>query len=354
MSLRRIGVLFVKDLRYGSRNFIFIFALVLPLVLSLAMGLLFGTLFSEKPRLGIADAGDSQLAAELLASDFLATQSFASEEALLAALDSGAVEVGLSLPAGFDADVRSGTRTDVTLYVWGQSLVRNRAIIGAAVTDGIIALTGRETPITIDTVLVGDRVAVSWQQRLLPLVVLMSVMLGGIMVPATLMVEEKQRRTLRALTVTPMGMGEVFTAKGLMGVLLSVFSGFAILTLNGGWGSNPVLLVAVLALGGTMAAAFGVLLGSRVKDIQTLFATIKSIGILIYAPALISLFPDAIPQWIARIFPTYYIMQPVLDVSQRGAGLGEVAPDVLILVLIIAAVIALLVGGAQRLQVQEA
>lgn len=354
MNLRRVGVLFMKDLLYGSRNVIFVLAVILPLLLSLIMGVLFGTLFSEKPKLGITDAGDSALAADLLADEFLSVQVFDSPDALFAALDSGAVEMGLTLPENFDAELQSGTNTNLTFYVWGQSLVRNRAIISAAITEKLVDLSGRETPIAVNTVLVGDRVAQSWQQRLLPLVVLVSVMIGGLMVPATSMVEEKQARTLRALTVTPMGMAEIFLTKGLMGALLSVFSGFAILTLNGGWGSNPLLLFLVLTLGGTMAAAFGVLLGTRVKDIQTLFAVIKGMGLILYAPGIISLFPDSVPQWIARLFPTYYVMQPVMDISQRGAGFGDVAGDLLILLLITVALIAGLGFAAERLLMQEA
>ncbi len=354
MSIRRMAVLFRKDLQYGSRNVVFIIAIILPLVLSLVMGLLFGTVFAETPRLGITYSGTSQFAVDLLASDFMVVREYPSQDALLADLETGGVEVGLALPENFDAAVQSGEITDVTFYIWGQSLVKNRAIIMAAVTDDLVTLTGRESPIAVNAVLVGDRAALSWQQRLLPLVVLMSIMIGGIMVPATAMIDERQARTLRALTVTPLGMGEVFLTKGLMGVLLSVFSGVAILTLNGGWGPNPALLLVVLALGGTLAAAFGVFLGAQVKDLQTLFAVIKAMGILLYAPGFIALFPDSIPQWIARFFPTYYVMQPVLDISQRGAGLGDIAVDLVILVGITALLIIGLGLSAERLQVREA
>lgn len=354
MNVNRILTLFLKDLQYGSRNFIFVFAIVLPLVLSLVIGLLFGTLFNERPKLGIVDAGESQLTEQLLAADFLVTQTFATQEDLLAALDTGAVEMGLVLPADFDSGLREGTRTDLTFYVWGQTLLRNRSVITAAVMEDLVDMTGRETPVNVDVVLVGDRASQSWQQRLLPVVVLVAVVFGGVMVPATSLVEERTKRTLTAITTTPMTMAEVLLTKGLMGVILSVFSGLAILTLNGGWGPNPLLLLLVLALSGTFAAAFGVFLGSRVKDIQTLFAVVKSIGILLYAPALIALFPDVIPQWIARFFPTYYILQPVLDISQRGAGLGDVAVDLLILVAMTVALIVALGATARRLQVQAA
>lgn len=353
MSIRRVGTLLFKDLRYGSRSFIFIFALVMPLFLSLVMGLVFGTLFSEQPRLGIYDAGSSRLTDDLLAVNFMTVTRFASEDDLMRALERGGVEVGLSLPADFDAALTSNARANLTFHIWGQTLIRNRAIISAAVSERVIDLTGRETPVSIDIVPVGDREAVPLQQRLLPFVVLMAIFFGGMLVPATSMIEERQKRTLTALTTTPMSMSEVFMSKGVMGALLSIFTGFTILTLNGGWGSNPLLLLVVLALGGVLAASFGIFLGSRVKDIQTLFAINKSMGIVLYAPALIALFPD-IPQWIGRLFPTYYILQPVLDISQRGAGLAEVLPDLLILLILTAVLIAVNMLSAERLQVRTA
>jgi ABC-2 type transport system permease protein len=84
-----------------------------------------------------------------------------------------------------------------------------------------------------------------------------------------------------------------------------------------------------------------------VKDINTLFATIKSLGIFLYAPGFVYIFPD-LPQWIGRIFPTYYIIQPVLEVSQNNAGLAEVAPELGILIGLILLSSVLLAALAQR------
>jgi ABC-2 type transport system permease protein len=61
MSVRRVLVLLVKELLMGPKNMIFIFALVVPLVITLLINLLVGTFFSGKPRLGVADTGQSML-----------------------------------------------------------------------------------------------------------------------------------------------------------------------------------------------------------------------------------------------------------------------------------------------------
>ena len=104
-----------------------------------------------------------------------------------------------------------------------------------------------------------------------------------------------------------------------------------IMLMNQAFGVQPGLLMIVLGLGAVLAALFGLLLGLLVKDINTLFATIKTMGLLLYAPVIIYMFPQ-IPQWIGRIFPTYYLLQPIVDISQRGGGWPDIATNVFILV----------------------
>jgi ABC-2 type transport system permease protein len=158
------------------------------------------------------------------------------------------------------------------------------------------------------------------------------------MVPATSLVEEKQKRPLQAVTITPATVSELLAAKALLGILLSLFMGVLTLILNRAFGNEPGLLVLILALGSVFSALLGLLLGSFVKDINTLFTITKAGGLLLYAPALVYLFPQ-IPQWIGRIFPTYYMINPLVEVTQRGASFADVWPDLAILSLSILALI---------------
>jgi ABC-2 type transport system permease protein len=339
MSLRRVGVLLGKELVRGPRNFIFIFALVMPVAISLVLSLLFGTFFSGKPKLGVADAGDSQLVTQAQAMDSIIVNEYESDAALREAVATGVVDMGLVLPVGFDTAVQTGESVELSAYVWGESLLNDRAILGTSMAVWIRAIAGQEKPVEIVATTLGDETAVPWEDRLLPFIVLLTIMIGGIMVPATSLVDEKMKRTLTAVTTTPTSVGEVYLAKGLLGVILGVVMGVIILAMNRAFGSQPLLLVALLALGGMMASAFGILLGMLLKDINSLFATIKGIGLLLYAPAIVYLFPS-LPEWVGRIFPTYYVIGPIMEVTQQGASFADIALDVAILV----AIILLLVG----------
>ncbi len=334
MNFRRVVVLLGKEFVRGPRNFIFIMALLVPIVLTLVLSLLFGTWFSDRAKLGIVDEGRSEL--PILASeiDSLIVKEYESSGELRDAVSAGEVDVGVVLPSDFDNKIASQESTELTAYIWGESLLKYRAVLGTTLVALIRDIAGQEPPVEIITTTLGKVQSLPWEDRLLPLLVMLSLLIGGLMVPATSMVEEKQNRTLTALTVTPTTLGELLMAKGSLAVLVSVLMGVVTLVLNRAWGEEPLLLFVALVLGAIMAASIGLLLGVLVKDINTLFATMKSMGILLYAPALINMFPE-IPQWIGRIFPTYYIIQPVIEIVQKGASWRDVLPEFIILVALI-------------------
>lgn len=331
MSLKHVGILLGKEFFHGPRSFILIWAIAAPLLMSLVISLAFGTFFSEKPRLGIMDEGDSQLVALSRQLESVVTKDYGTVSALKQAVEGGAVDMGIVLPVGFDDAVVEGETAEITAYVWGESLAKNRTILSITLADLIRELAGQEVPVEIETVALGDEVSVPWSDRLLPFIVLIAVLIGGIFLPATSIIAEKQDRTLQAVVVTPTTVADVFVAKALLGIALSLCMGILMLVINQAFGAQPLLLVLVLVLGSIMAAETGLVLAAVMKNTSSLFAVMKFFGIFFYAPVIIYLFPQ-IPQWIGRIFPTYYIVQPVVEISQRGGGWPEIAANVFILI----------------------
>jgi len=146
--------------------------------------------------------------------------------------------------------------------------------------------------------------------------------LMGVFLPATSLIEEKNRGTVQAIIVTPITMAEIITSKGLLGVIISMVMGIIILFLNNAFGYQPLLLLILLLLGAIMAATISLMLGILVKDFTTLFSVWKSGGILLFFPDLVYIFPK-IPQWLSKIFPTYYLITPIVEIVQKGAGWQE-------------------------------
>lgn len=330
MNLRRVGVLLKREFIYGPKNVMFGFAVLMPLVLSLVLSLLLGTLFAGKARLGVVDEGQSQLVAALDAEAYLIQRHYDSVADLERDVEAGALDMGMVFPAGFDDAIKTGARTTLDVFVWGESLIKHRTTVAVAFSNQLIALTGREVPVDIVTTTLGDGEDVPWGERLFPFIVMMTLFFGGAMIPSSSLIEEKQKRTLRALVVTPASPGEVFLAKGIMGGLVSLVMGVVILALNNAFGAHPGLLLLVMALSTTMVVEFGLMLGALVKDMNTLMTVIKSSGILLYAPVFFYIFPE-IPAWIAKIFPTYYMIDPIITLSMQGGGWSAIAVNVGIL-----------------------
>jgi len=347
MSMRRIGVLLGKELARGPRNFVVIMALVVPLVLTLLITLLFGTVFSGKARLGLVDEGSSQMVPMAQALDSLTVKTYASLDELRQAVSIGAVDIGVALPETFDRRIRSGRSTTLTVYTWGESTLNDRVVSVTALANLIREIARQESPVELVTIVLGEGESLPWEERLMPFIVLMTIILGGTMVPATSLVQEKQKRTLSALTITPTSLGDVLLAKGLLGVILSILMGVMTLILNQAFGHAPWLLVLVLALGAILSATLGVVLGAFIQDVNTLFTVIKAGGIFLYAPAVVYLFPQ-IPEWVGRIFPTYYMIQPVVEITQKGALWPDVAPELAILVLLIVVMVGVITAVIHR------
>ena len=331
MSLKRVSVLLGKEFLHGPKNYIFVFAIVAPIIISLVVSLVLGTLFTEKPELGIVDEGNSQLVVMSQELDSVITKEYSTVSGMRQAVQSGAVDMGIVLPQGFDDAVSRGEKVRIEAYIWGESLAKNRTILPVTIANLVRELGGQEVPIEIESVTLGDEESIPWSARLLPFIVLAAVFLGGLMLPATSIIDEKQKNTLEALVITPTTIGDVFISKGIVGIILSLVMGTAILVLNQAFGTQPLLLVGVLALGAVMAVELGLLCGALVKDITTLFALWKFAGILLFGPAFVYMFPQ-IPEWIGQIFPTYYIVEPIVDISQRGGGWPEIAVNVFVLI----------------------
>ena len=312
-----------KDLGVGPRSPIFLYAIVLPVILTLLIRVVFGSLFNPVPRLGIVDEGESQVVQNVRDVEGIQVTFPESAAALKTLVEGNDLDAGLVLPAGFDGALQAGQMPNVQFFFGGQSLASNRVVLGVTMVDLIREVAGSPAPIDVETITVGEGESVPIVSRLLPLIVLMAVLIAGALTPATSLVEEKEKRTLTALLVTPTRLSDVLIGKGALGFILAMATGVVTLALNGALGANPAALILVLVLATLMAAEVGLMLGSFAKDTKALYTIWKTGAIVLVAPVIFFIWPN-LPQWIAKIFPTYYFLSPLFDIAIRGAGLADV------------------------------
>lgn len=328
MSLRRVWRLFRKDMVVGPRSPFFLFALVMPVVITAVINLVFGELFSPTPRLGLVDEDHSELAAA--AEDYAGVEVTRARDRdelqhLLAGND---VDVGWVLPADFDERLKSGDRPLVDIEMSGGSLASHRVLIVVAIAD-LLRNATPHTPVHVDVVGVGEGSPLPIETRLMPLMVLLAVMIAGILLTASSIVDEKSKGTLTAMLVTPMRMSEFLAAKGLLGFLLATLCGVVTLAMNGMLGRAMLPLLVILALAALMMAELGLILGSAVKNINILFSIWKGGTWPLMLPIIPYLWA-AFPPWAAKLSPTYCFVDPAWRVTVEGAPFAAVAPTLAI------------------------
>ncbi len=125
------------------------------------------------------------------------------------------------------------------------------------------------------------------------------------------------------MIITPVRLSEVVLAKGILGFVLAVAMAFVTLWMNSALDAQTGPLTVVLLVAGLMLVMIGLIYGTASKDVTGVFTLIKGTGVILLGPTIFYIFPDW-PQWIAKLFPTYWVINPVYEVTINNAVLGDV------------------------------
>ncbi len=340
MSIRRVLRILFKDFSVGPRKPFFIWALIMPFALTLLFQFAFGSLFEPKPRVGIVDLGNSVLTGAVQELEGFEVSILQDEKELIKKVEEHDFDAGLVLPDNFDEAVKSGNKPMLEFYISGESLASNRIIISVTTIEMIRDLEGSEPPVDVQMVYFGEP-GLPISIRLVPVIVFYALVMAGIWVPSSSLVEEKEKGTLTALLVTSAKANEVLAAKWLLGFVFAVFLASATLLLNQAFGPRPLEVIAVIIIAAALTSMIGLMIGIYSKTATMLFTLIKSLGMFLFIPVVFYLFPEW-PQWIAKIFPLYWIISPIWEVSVMGEPLDTVWLEILIAVAITMALIPLL------------
>ena len=348
MSMYRFWRLLRKEILLGPRKSFFLWAILMPVALTLLFQGVFGTLFEPKPRLGIVDAGDSEITRAVGEMEGIQLALLDDVRELKTRVERNDLDAGLVLPAGFDEAVRGGQKPALEFYIGGESLASNRIILMVTALDLLRQVEGRTAPVDVQTEIFGQE-GLPMSIRVIPVLVFYALVIAGIFVPGSSLVEEKETGTAHALLVTPVRPSELLLTKWILGWLLSSVMAIITLFLNQALGPRPLDVIAVVAVASSLCAMLGLLVGLVSKNSTTLFTIIKGAGVLLFAPVIFYIFPDW-PQWIAQLFPLYWIIEPIWQVSVMGQPLVSVWFEVTIAVGITVLMIPLITVIHRRIQ----
>jgi ABC-2 type transport system permease protein len=336
MNAKTIQILVAKDLMLFFRNRLFLIIPLLSMVLFLAVYFL----LPAEPEAGLTIGITAPQPPEALMMELqrrnIDVQMVATQEQLFEMIRSDAVGAGLVLSAADLETLAAGREIDLSLYLpasapreFGQSLA---LFVKTAANDAAFNLSGQALNLTFDEQVVGaDLVSgdIATRDRLLPMfaVVLLMVEAMGL---ATLITEEVERRTLRALLMTPMRLVELFAAKGISGVGLAFVQVTLLMAITGGLWRQPLLVLVALLLGALLVTGVGFLIAVISKNMMSVIAWGTLSLIVLGLPAFNLIFPGTVARWV-NLLPTYYLVDVLHRVINFQAGWAAVAPSLLAL-----------------------
>jgi ABC-2 type transport system permease protein len=350
MSITRTLKILLKDLRLGPRSPIFLWALIYPAVITLVVQVVFGNLFESRPRMAIVDRGRSEISERMSGLEDIEVTLLESVPELKQRVEGNDFDAGLVLKDGFDSAVRSGQKPLLEFYIGGESLASDRIVLAVTTLDIVRKVEGKVPPVEVEVLALGDAQALSLSIRLLPMMILFALLIAGMFVTAFGLVDEREKKTLAAVLVTPVKLSEILAAKAGLGFILAVLMAYVTLLLNGAQGAQSGALFIALMVAGLMSAEFGLIYGTVAKDSRTLFTLMKTLNIFLLAPVIFYIFPEW-PQWIAKIFPTYWLINPIFEIAIKNASLTDVGFELSIAIGICGLLFVPVQGLKRRMQV---
>jgi ABC-2 type transport system permease protein len=248
--------------------------------------------------------------------------------------------LGLVIPAHFESSVRAGDHPQIQLYLNDTYLSDNsEKLLEHAISDYTRSLTSPPTPLSFAVTTVNlpttSNYVQDYAQRYAMTGLLYSLTIGIAFVPGML-IEEKEKKTMRLLMVSPASWSDIVLSKLLVALVYQVLISGAVLLIQGGFiGQVPLLLLFTL-LSSCFGLMFGLLFGCLCQTNGTLGTFVGLISLAYMLPALVLGPLNAVVQGspleqVMKVLPTYYMADSFLKAMQNQASLENTLLDIVIL-----------------------
>ncbi len=242
---------------------------------------------------------------------------------------------GLIVPANFDSSVRTGSHPQVQLYVNQNNLDSNGTqLLVHTLSDYARALTNPQSPINVNITSINPPVVNNYVQdytrRYAMAGLLYSLTIGISFVPG-LLVEEKEKKTIRMLMVSPASWGDIIAAKLLVGLVYQLIVSAVVLVIVGGFVGQVPLVLFFTLLGSCFGLVMGLFFGSLLQTNGTVGTFVGLVGIAYTLPSLVLgplyiVLQDTPFAQVIKVLPPYYIADGILK-----AMLNQATPDNILL-----------------------
>jgi ABC-2 type transport system permease protein len=324
-NLRIIWIIAKKDLVDAVKNQLLFLSLLMPIFLWLIFRLVFSDMSGMGTmKIAVNDESNSSLVTELRNMPGVALSELENEQQLMEFVQKQATG-GLVIPAGFDEAVARDQNPLLTVYINSRSGGGGIQAFQTMVDQQLWKLAGHNSlPAQIKVVdTAGSKPGlfdggINMNSFMSVMLLVLSIVGIGVFVVPSLLVEEKEKQTLKFLLVSPAGPVEVVAGKALVGLAACLVIVGSMMILNKSWTGNwPVTLLALI-LGSLFAILVGLAMGGFFKTIAQVNTWSSVLLIFLLLPTWVAVMPLPDPfGLIVRLVPSYYLVD-LLNQSMAG------------------------------------
>jgi ABC-2 type transport system permease protein len=342
MNLRAIFAIARKDAIDIVVNRTTLITLLSPLIVTLLYFGINKLISSNPPEILVYNPGNSGI--EKLATDFLGnakvTKATSTDEVNNAFGPDGTQKksdytIGLVIPDGFEKSLQDGQKPQFTLYVNGSQVpdTRAQALLGY-IENYTRSVANPQSPMTLSFATInppkpGDNSTSNLNLGAFYAITafMVSLMVGTTLMPG-LMVEEKEKKTLRVLMVSPSSWADIIIGKSSIVFTYQIILSLIVLVMMQSLtGQIPLVLLYAL-LGAIFALTIGIVFGAIFKTTAAAGGIASIISLFYFIPAFFvgpmgQIFGNNLVAEIAKVLPTYYIAEGVYSASQGHADWGS-------------------------------
>lgn len=322
--------------------------LVFPIILSLIWLLIGNLVGSSKSSILVYNPGNSPLAQAIAqvfpGAETLQAGSAAEVESAFGtdgAKVKSAYSVGLVIPPDFESALRAGSLPPISLYLNGSMVnEQTQALLQAGIFNYARAIANPQPPVKVNTIVINppktSNAGAILKLVYLPMALLASLMVGITFIPQ-LLLEEKERKTLRMLLVSPASFSDILVGKLLVVLVFQLATTAVVLAILGGFTGEVPLVVLYLVLGTIFSLSSGLLFGALFSSAQaasTVSGFVAFIYIIsgIFVGQLGELMGRSPVQQVVRLIPSYYLAEGVVNASQKVGSVGSNLLDISVVV----------------------
>jgi ABC-2 type transport system permease protein len=308
-----------KDLFDAIKNMYLLFAVVLPIAMSLLFRVMFPSDSSTGGTSGLLDIavynpGQSQLVQNLIDTKQFSIYIVGSADEVKQRVQKDLLG-GLVIPATFDVDVAAKKTPDLQVYFNAQRGGLRQMAFRQTVESALRDLAGQTTPARLVVSEVSGMGTSSFDLSgfYLLLFLVMSVTMVGVFVVPYILVEEKEKHTLKAVLASPASFTDVVIGKGLVGLFYAMLVSIILMAMNNGFVGNVAVTVLALLLGSVFLVLVGLLMGAAFKTLSMVNSWSSIVMIALMLPGMFGDFlapPEPIPT-IMRLVPTSYMARAI-------------------------------------------